>query len=166
MTTYLRTLTLALAATLAMTAAAGAQTRTTSSSTTLTSSKYNSAQNYMLQRDATYDFALYAAAYETHWYVVAVYKNGNVVETMYTSQSSAQSYANWLSFHIAELDTAYVEARYELGEFVYWNTYDKLADAQYYAALLESLGLETQIHWVSEYQYFTAPLGSFNFSLK
>jgi hypothetical protein len=161
MLTKLRTLVLASALALVISAAASAQSRTPTLATAQSHMPtYSTAPQYMQTQDALYNFNLYIASFQMNYYVVATYKNGNVVETKHSSQAAAQAYAEWLWFHIAELDNAHVESRYEAGAFVYFDTYDKLADAQHDADVFESIGLATDIVWVNQksFQFFYSQL--------
>jgi len=106
---------------------------------------YAAEVNYYTQQDLLYDWQVFAASWETNWYVVATYKNGQVSESKHSTQQAADQFAAWLLFHIAEISSVKVEDRVELGPFEFVATFDKRADAESLAETLESLGLVTDI---------------------
>jgi hypothetical protein len=103
--------------------------------------------------DIFFDYEVWAAPQETHWYVVAEYKDGSVSEYRCVTEDSAKQFQLWLYFHIAELKKATVVSRVEAGDYVFFQSFDKRADAQNLAALLQSVGLYVEIRSVSTLQF-------------
>lgn len=99
--------------------------------------------------DVIYDYQVWAAPEVTNYYVIATYKNGSVSEYRFSTESGAKQFRTWLYFHIAELKSATIESRVEAGDYVLIQTFDKRADAQDLADLLQSIGLYVQIRSVS-----------------
>jgi DNA-binding beta-propeller fold protein YncE len=104
--------------------------------------------------DLFYDYQVWAAPEVTNYYVVAEYTNGGISEYKFTTENGAQQFQQWLYFHIAELKKATIDVRVEAGEYVLIQTFDKRADAQDFAALLQSVGLYVEIHSVSILQFY------------
>lgn len=108
--------------------------------------------------DYSFDYDLYAAEWETNWYTIVLWDNGTVSEYWSASPESANQFAIWLWLHYVEVKDIDIISRVEPGEWQYVDTFDKRADAEAAADILEADGLATDIRSVAvSFNYANGP---------
>lgn len=103
-----------------------------------------------LDVDLTYDFEVWAADYETNWYLTIHYADGGTSTHVFKTYQGALDVAAYYAFHVVQAVDFDIDPVYELGDFLFVETFDLRADAEDLRDLLEGIGLVVDIRWIKE----------------